>query len=128
MKMKRNRKLYAGCIMIVILLGLLSRRFGAILPPWAAAYAGDLLWGMMIFLMTVFLFHRKNTIPVAAMAYVFSVIVETSQLYHAPWIDAIRANRLGGLVLGYGFLWSDLLCYLAGVLMGVLLEKLFYNK
>lgn len=126
--MKRNRKLYAGCIMMVILLGLLSRRFGALLPPWAAAYAGDILWGMMIFLMTGFLFHRKKTTPIAAIAYAFSVMVEVSQLYHAPWIDAVRAHRLGGLLLGYGFLWSDLLCYLAGVLAGALLERLIMKK
>jgi hypothetical protein len=38
-----------------------------------------------------------------------------SQLHHAPWIDAIRNTRPGALVLGYGFLWSDLACYVAGV-------------
>ena len=40
---------------------------------------------------------------------------EFSQLYRAPWIDAVRATRLGALVLGQGFLWSDLWCYAAGV-------------
>jgi hypothetical protein len=43
-------------------------------------------------------------------------------LYHAGWIDAIRATRLGGLILGYGFLWSDLVCYAAGVGLGAILE------
>lgn len=30
-------------------------------------------------------------------------LIECSQLYHAPWIDDIRAVPLGGLILGYGF-------------------------
>ena len=34
--------------------------------------------------------------------------VEESQLYHASWIDSIRGTTLGALVLGHGFLWSDL--------------------
>ncbi|CKH20539.1 Protein of uncharacterised function (DUF2809) [Streptococcus pneumoniae] len=45
-----------------------------------------------------------------------------SQLYHAEWIDNIRATTLGGLVLGYGFLWSDLVAYTIGVGVGFLFE------
>jgi Protein of unknown function (DUF2809) len=65
------------------------------------------------------------------MVYVFSAIivllvlafaVEVSQLYHAPWIDGIRSTTLGGLVLGFGFLWSDLVCYLVGIAAGALAE------
>ena len=48
--------------------------------------------------------------------------IEISQLYHAPWIDSLRATRLGGLVLGFSFVWSDLLCYSAGVLIGAFVE------
>jgi hypothetical protein len=50
----------------------------------------------------------------AAGALGVAAAVEISQLYRAPWIDALRASRLGGLVLGRGFLWSDLVCYAAG--------------
>ena len=58
--------------------------------------------------------------------YIISLIlafaVEVSQLYHAPWIDSIRNTTLGGLVLGFGFLWSDLVCYLVGIAAGALIE------
>lgn len=40
--------------------------------------------------------------------------IELSQLYHALWIDAIRNTTLGGLIIGFGFLWSDLVCYTIG--------------
>jgi len=82
----------------------------------------------MVFLMVVFLFHKKSTHWVALAALVFSYSIETSQLYHAPWIDILRANRLGGLVLGFGFLWSDLVCYTVGVAFGVVMEKIFLKK
>ncbi len=52
----------------------------------------------------------------------FAVAIEISQLYHDPWIDAIRQTTLGGLILGFGFLWSDLACYAVGVGLGVMIE------
>ena len=57
----------------------------------------------------------------------FCFAVEMSQLYHAPWIDAIRDTRLGGLVLGHGFHERDLVCYGAGVLLGVLIERVCWK-
>jgi len=86
------------------------------------------LWALMVFLLVGFWFHRKSTLWVALAALGFSYCIEISQLYHAPWIDAIRANRLGGLVLGFGFLWSDLVCYTVGVGFGVVMEKIFLKK
>lgn len=41
--------------------------------------------------------------------------VEFSQIYHAPWIDAVRSTRLGRLALGFTFNWPDLLAYAAGI-------------
>jgi hypothetical protein len=52
-----------------------------------------------------------------------SFLVEISQLYHAPWTDSIRQTTLGGLVLGFGFLWSDLACYSVGIAVGVVAES-----
>ena len=105
----------------VIGLGLASRQYGASLP-FVYNYVGDTLWALMIFLGIGFLFPRWSTKTVALVAWLVCVGVELSQLYHAPWIDELRATRLGGLVLGFSFLWSDLLYYLAGVLVGVLVE------
>jgi len=48
--------------------------------------------------------------------------VECSQLYRAEWIDGLRATRLGGLVLGRGWVATDLICYAVGVGMGVVGE------
>ena len=58
---------------------------------------------------------RRSTARLAGRALVIVFAVEFSQLYHAPWADAIRGTWLGGLVLGSGFLWSDLACYTIGV-------------
>ena len=51
-------------------------------------------------------------------------LIEILQLYKADWIQAIRHTRLGGLILGFDFVWSDIVCYTVGVLIGAFLEKL----
>jgi hypothetical protein len=38
----------------------------------------------------------------------FSVAIELSRLRHASWTNSIRRTNLGGLILGFGFHWSDL--------------------
>lgn len=119
---KRNRFKYllAGCAVVV--LGLASRRYGAFLPEFIARYAGDTLWALMVFIGIGLIFRSWTSFRVAAVALAVSYAVEVSQLYHAPWIDAVRRTLPGGLILGYGFLWSDLICYTLGVAFGFLLE------
>jgi hypothetical protein len=47
---------------------------------------------------------------------------EFSQLYQAPWINAIRAHPLGHMVLGSTFSVQDLAAYTAGVGVGVCID------
>ena len=125
MSYKRNRLLYAVLTIIVIILGLGSRKFAYVLPDLLNDYLGDALWALMIFIGFGFLFHKMKTKKIAFLSLLFCYGIEISQLYHADWIDNIRATTLGGLVLGYGFLWSDLLAYTIGVGMGMLCELMF---
>lgn len=87
-----------------------------------AAYAGDTLWALVAFVGIGLLLPRASTWRVALLAMSFSAAIEVSQLYHAPWIDSIRRTTVGGLALGYGFLWGDMACYAVGVGTGMLVE------
>ncbi|WP_428306843.1 DUF2809 domain-containing protein [Lacipirellula sp.] len=118
----RSRSLNAVLLAATIALGLASRRYGDQLPPFIAAYAGDALWATMVYWLASIALPRARTTTLAAIAYGISFTVELSQLYHAPWIDSIRATRLGALALGHGFLWSDLLCYAVGVAAASLID------
>ncbi|WP_312505931.1 ribosomal maturation YjgA family protein, partial [Bacillus luti] len=125
---KRNRMLYAIFTIIVIVLGLSSRKFAFALPDLLNDYLGDALWALMIFTGFGFLFPKIETKKLAFISLLFCYGIEMSQLYHAQWIDSIRATTLGGLVLGYGFLWSDLVAYTIGVGIGILLELKLRKK
>ena len=119
----RNRIVYGILTGAVLLLGLASRRFSDGLP-FVRAYIGDVLWALMVYFGIALLFNRWPIRMVALGTLVFAFGIEVSQLYHAPWIDSIRQTRLGGLVLGFSFVWSDLLCYSIGVAIGVGVELL----
>jgi len=124
----KQRLIYGLLAGMVIAAGLATRTFGSSLPSSIALYGGDTLWAMMVFLGLAFLFPAMKPRRLFFLTILFSFSVELSQLYHAPWIDSIRATRLGGLVLGYGFLWSDLLCYTLGALGGTVVDVIFLRR
>ncbi|MFP2926427.1 DUF2809 domain-containing protein [Pyxidicoccus sp. 3LG] len=108
---------------LVLLLGLASRSKSLPWPAFFAAYAGDTLWALLVFLLLRFVAPGRPALHVAGAALAFSFAVELSQLYQAPWLNAVRRTLPGRLVLGAGFLWSDLVCYTAGVLAGLGLDS-----
>jgi hypothetical protein len=124
MRSRRNKISRLVLIALAAALGIGSRRFAPRLPGVVAAYAGDTLWALAAFLGLGLLLPGASTRKIAVLALAFSAAIELSQLYHAPWIDSIRRTTPGGLVLGFGFLWSDLACYIVGVGLGVLIERL----
>jgi hypothetical protein len=64
----------------------------------------------------------------AAAAFAVCAVVETSQLYHAPWLDALRATLPGHLILGSGFDPRDLLSYFLGIIAVVGLERALFRR
>jgi hypothetical protein len=113
---------WVGLLAVAATLGLGSRRFAGYLPGPVVAYTGDTMWALAVFLGLGLVFATLSTWRLAALTVLISTSVELSQLYHAPWIDMIRATTIGHLALGSGFDPKDLACYAAGVGIGVLIE------
>ena len=106
----------------VVFVGLASRRYQAVLPKFVGEYAGDTLWALMLSLLVSALLAGRTVTYRATISLVLAFLVEISQLYHAPWIDSIRNTTLGGFVLGFAFLWTDLVCYTVGIIIGAVAE------
>ena len=119
----KARLAWLGSATVVMGLGLASRRYGDYLPALLADYAGDTLWALFVFLGLSALVPGVRLRYRTGAALAFAFLIESSQLYHAPWIDAVRATKLGGLVLGFGFLWTDLVCYTVGILVGAAFDR-----
>lgn len=127
-KFKRNRFIYLALVVIIMILGLSSRHFSVYLPNWINLYLGDTLWALMIFFLFGTMFRTRATRRIAGLSFFFSFSIEISQLYHSLWIETLRQSMLGGLVLGYGFLWSDLVSYSTGIGIGILVERYLIFK
>ncbi|MBI9036945.1 MAG: DUF2809 domain-containing protein [Bacteroidales bacterium] len=124
----RNRIIYLVLIILSSLLGIGSRFFAEVLPDFIANYAGDTFWAMAVYFLVRFIFPGKNKIQSSIISFAFSVCIELSQFYHVPWLDNIRKTIIGGLILGFGFMWSDLICYAAGIIIGLLLDNLLLTS
>lgn len=123
----RRRLGFLLCAAFCAAAGLWLRGTGPAWPSFVASYFPDALWAMLVYCGFGMLLAKRPRV-LAACALAFSFAVEASQLYHAPWIDALRTTALGGLILGWGFLWSDLACYAAGVAVCFALDSLLQRR
>lgn len=111
-----RRLSFAVAIIATIALGLLSRKMpGGLFPAALGKYPGDALWAIMVFFAWGLCLPTASTAKLASYALLTSYADEFSQLYQAPWINAIRATTAGHLVLGSTFSWWDMLAYTIGI-------------
>jgi hypothetical protein len=105
-------------VVLVILLGLLSRMDTPWLPGFIREHVGDALYATMM----VLLWGGFTSRPVLA-GLLSCYLIELSQLVHTPVLDALRETLPGRLVLGQGFVWEDLVRYTMGAGIGWGLER-----
>lgn len=120
----RIRVIYAFLVIIVIFLGLASRKYVDYLPNFLGKYAGDTLWATMVYFGFAFIFNKFTIRRISILSLIFSYAIEISQLYQGEWINSIRRTLIGSLVLGHGFLFSDLICYTVGIFIAIIMDKL----
>jgi hypothetical protein len=113
-------------IAAVVLIGVgLPARLTDWYPPFVVLYLGDALWAMMIYIMVVMVFSRLAPWKALVTTIIGCYLVEFSQLYQAEWVNTVRNLPGMGLMLGYGFLRTDLVAYTLGPLVGFALDLLF---
>jgi hypothetical protein len=110
----RSRWKFIAAAVATVLIGLTSRQL-----PWVPAWVGDMLWATTMYFLFSALTPRAARSRRGAAALTFSYLIELSQLYHRPWLDRIRDNAAGHLVLGSTFTWTDIAAYTAGVALGI---------
>ena len=111
-------------IVLSAILGIGSRKYGNYLPNFMAEYTGDTMWALAFYALFRMLFSRKRNWEIALLTFDFSCLIELSQLWHPFWLEKIRSTIIGGLLLGFGFRYTDLFCYFAGCLLGFLIFSL----
>src|SRR3954454_5788466 len=127
----RRRGYIAGAVVVIVAVGLASRKWPWLLPAWLGKYPGDALWAAVGYLVVAFLAPSSRLTRVATYALAIAYLDELSQLYQAPWINHIRETTLGHLLLGSVFSWLDVLAYTVGIVLcgavELVLLKLFHG-
>jgi hypothetical protein len=118
--MLKNRVIYFILIIITIALGLLSRQVDFL--PLAS---GDALYAIMVY--WGFRFIKSNKPPHYALllSITFCFVIEFLQLLQLPFLIEARNQTILKLVLGQGFLWTDLIAYIIGGSTAYLFDKKF---
>lgn len=116
-----KRSWLTAWLIALVGLGMGSRRPG--MPEFCVLYVGDVLWGVLFFTIAAWLRPASTTFALWLAATLVTEAIELSQLYQAPWIEAVRATRLGGLLLGHSFSWSDTLCVALGTTIAALIAR-----
>jgi hypothetical protein len=124
----RDRRIVLACVAVSIVLGLASRRYGSALPAFVTEYAGDTLWAVMVYWLLATFFRSSGAPGLFIGTIGIAFAVEASQLGRTPWLDALRADGFGALVLGSGFVWSDLVCYVAGACIAVVVDRVLFRS
>ena len=116
-----RRIVYLFCFVFLVWLALATRHHTQWFHPLIVQFGGDTIWaGMFLFFLRM-IFLRPKLWKLALIAWLMGVADEFTQLYDAPWANAIRATTLGRLLFGVGFLWSDILCYAVGILLAFII-------
>ena len=99
-------------IVVLIPLALYSRHI-----TWLPKETGDALWAMMVFCFWRIILVKSKLRTVAIVSLTHSFIVEFSQLLRWPWLVSFRDTFVGHMMLGQGFLWTDLVAYVIGIII-----------
>ena len=118
----RTRTWLSLLIVLIIAIGLASRRGYMPFPAALQNYPGDALWAWVVLLCVAWVRPAITRTKLVVWSLVIAFAIEFLQLYQAPWIQALRANKLAYLMLGNGFDPLDLLAYVLGIGVGAVAD------
>ena len=78
----------------------------------------------MVFFGWATFLNRSPTFRIAILALTISSGIEALKLNQTPWLLSARHTPLGHLVFGQAFSWRNLVAYVAGILAGVVCDRL----
>ena len=121
--MQSGRLQYLLLIIFIVFLGIGSRKI-SLFP----LFIGDILYAAMIYFGLRFVLIHLKLKTIFVLSVLFCFLVEISQLFQFDWLILLRKTTLGKYVLGQGFLWSDLVCYILGSLISYFIDKLWFSS
>ena len=95
---------------------------------WFNDYGAGLLYEVFWILVFLFLWPTRHALRrIAAWVFGVTCALETLQLWHPPFLEAIRSTFLGRALIGTSFVWWDFPHYVVGTALGYALGLLLLD-
>lgn len=118
-------KHYFGLALLLFTIELLIALF--VNDSFVRPYLGDVLVVILIYcFIRSFLRLQVFTLAISVLAFAFSI--EVLQYIHIVELLGLEKSEISRTVIGTSFEWIDLLAYLAGIVIVLLVEKYFLKR
>jgi len=114
-------------LLIIVTIGFYSKFYSGPAANWVNNSLGgvfyEIFWCILIFLF----FGSSKPWIIATFVLIVTCLLEFLQLWHPPFLEIIRSNFIGRMVLGTSFTWSDFPYYFLGCGIGWLWIRRLQN-
>ncbi len=121
-KVQRHRAFKYRITLLISMLAIVPLgyiiRFHGPAPEWLNDSFGSVAYEIFWILLVGFLFPQASPLWTAVGVYFATCVLEFLQLWHPPFLEAMRSTLPGRLVLGNFFTWSDFLSSFIGSCLG----------
>jgi hypothetical protein len=108
---------------IVIILGFLSKLYRGPYHLWLNNSLGGVFYVIFFILLFSLAVPKKRVLFVSLLVLIGTSGLEFLQLWHPPFLEAIRGTFIGVTILGNTFVPSDFIYYFIGGVSGFFLTK-----
>jgi len=112
-------------LLILVSIGLYSKFYSGPAAYWVNYSLGGVFYEIFWCLLIVLFFDAGKPWVIAISVLFITCLLEILQLWHPPFLELIRSNFIGRVLLGTTFTWSDFPYYFIGCGIGWLwIERL----
>ena len=105
-------------ILFIVPFGLAMKFYRGPGQEWLNNSFGGVPYEIFFVLLVVFIWPQLPAVRAAVAVCLVTCLLECLQLWHPPFLQAIRATLLGRLLLGNTFQWTDFPYYFIGSFLG----------
>jgi hypothetical protein len=116
-----KRETLAALLVLIVPLGFATKFYSGPASSWVDSYGGGILYEVFWILTVLLVWPRLSPVCVAGGVFAATSALEVLQLFHPPFLEAIRGTLLGHALIGSTFAWWDFPHYAVGCFAGALL-------
>jgi hypothetical protein len=120
-KNKKIRLIAIICLIVIVPLGLYTKAYVGLGQDWINNSSGGVLYEIFFCLLILLIIPKAQPGSIVGSVFFFTCVIEFMQLWHPPFLQAIRRTFIGATLLGTSFAGTDFIYYVIGSVLGWLI-------